>query len=346
MKLVWDWEEEFKFSPKMDGYGLTWTFSVLLFISLYRFLSFRRRSPPLNSPSSPAAAAAPIQAREVIFDSDLKNLMEELDESKGNWENLIQKSSNSVSYTAKCCKPKVGVGALKYLSVTTFEDCSVDMVLDFYMDSDYRMEWDKTVVQDQQLQLDQTTATEFGRTVKKFPLLTRRDYMDLSTWCKRCFPGRNACEIRMVHQEDAGLNVEMAKLAFIKRIWSYVCKMDDALRKYTVKKQNKLSPISGPRLSIQKVPAEFEDTDNSISTVDEQTLAVGANQHVVTCKSNKTRLRRMPSSKLIANGLVLLGGAICLSRGHSSLGSKVAMAYLLGKLTKRGASYEKQGHRV
>ncbi|XP_042022055.1 uncharacterized protein LOC121769346 [Salvia splendens] len=382
MKLVWDWEEEFKFSPKMDGYGLTWTFSVLLFISLYRFLSFRRRSPPLNSPSSPAAAAAPIQAREVIFDSDLKNLMEELDESKGNWENLIQKSSNSVSYTAKCCKPKVGVGALKYLSVTTFEDCSVDMVLDFYMDSDYRMEWDKTVVQDQQLQLDQTTATEFGRTVKKFPLLTRREYVlawklwrgtDGSFYCftKECdhplapedkryvrvalyrsgwrirkVPGRNACEIRMVHQEDAGLNVEMAKLAFIKRIWSYVCKMDDALRKYTVKKQNKLSPISGPRLSIQKVPAEFEDTDNSISTVDEQTLAVGANQHVVTCKSNKTRLRRMPSSKLIANGLVLLGGAICLSRGHSSLGSKVAMAYLLGKLTKRGASYEKQGHRV
>ena len=66
---------------------------------------------------------------------------------------------------------------MKYLSVTTFEDCSVDMVLDFYMDSDYRMEWDKTVVQDQQLQLDQTTATEFGRTVKKFPWLTRREYV-------------------------------------------------------------------------------------------------------------------------------------------------------------------------
>lgn len=36
----------------------------------------------------------------------------------------------------------------------------------------------------------------------------------------------------MVHQEDAGLNVEMAKLAFAKGIWSYVCKMDDALRQY------------------------------------------------------------------------------------------------------------------
>lgn len=66
---------------------------------------------------------------------------------------------------------------MKYLSVTTFEDCSVDMVLGFYMDSEYRMQWDKTVVEDQQLQLDQTTATEFGRTIKKFPLLTRREYV-------------------------------------------------------------------------------------------------------------------------------------------------------------------------
>lgn len=63
-------------------------------------------------------------------------------------------------------------------------------------------------------------------------------------------PGRNACEIKMFHQEDAGLNVEMAKLAFAKGIWSYVCKMDSALRKH--------SGISHPQLSsavtlIQKV---------------------------------------------------------------------------------------------
>lgn len=37
----------------------------------------------------------------------------------------------------------------------------------------------------------------------------------------------------MFHQEDAGLNVKMAKLAFAKGIWSYVCNMDNALRKYT-----------------------------------------------------------------------------------------------------------------
>lgn len=38
----------------------------------------------------------------------------------------------------------------------------------------------------------------------------------------------------MLHQEDAGLNVEMAKLAFAKGIWGFVCKMDKALRKYAL----------------------------------------------------------------------------------------------------------------
>lgn len=38
----------------------------------------------------------------------------------------------------------------------------------------------------------------------------------------------------MLHQEDAGLNVEMAKLAFAKGIWSFVCKMNKALRRYAL----------------------------------------------------------------------------------------------------------------
>ncbi|KAL5194347.1 hypothetical protein HKD37_20G056441 [Glycine soja] len=38
----------------------------------------------------------------------------------------------------------------------------------------------------------------------------------------------------MFHQEDGGLNTEMAKLAFCKGIWNYVCKMDNALRRYSI----------------------------------------------------------------------------------------------------------------
>lgn len=54
--------------------------------------------------------------------------------------------------------------------------------------------------------------------------------------------------------------------------------------------------------------------------------------------SRERTLSRRPTKILLANGLLILGGAICLSRGHSSLGAKVAMAYILTKLRKRGAS--------
>lgn len=58
-------------------------------------------------------------------------------------------------------------------------------------------------------------------------------------------PGRNACEIKMFHQEDAGLNVNIAKLAFAKGIWSYVCNMDNALLKY--------SAVSHPHSAVTAV---------------------------------------------------------------------------------------------
>ena len=45
------------------------------------------------------------------------------------------------------------------------------------MDSDFRKQWDKTVVAHEQLQLDERSGTEVGRTIKKFPLLTPREYV-------------------------------------------------------------------------------------------------------------------------------------------------------------------------
>lgn len=47
-------------------------------------------------------------------------------------------------------------------------------------------------------------------------------------------PGRNACEISMIHQEDLCMQREMAKMAFNRGIWSYVKKMDTNLRKFAV----------------------------------------------------------------------------------------------------------------
>ncbi|KAL0341730.1 UNVERIFIED_CONTAM: hypothetical protein Scaly_1835600 [Sesamum calycinum] len=165
------------------------------------------------------------------------------------------------------------------------------------------------------------------------------DFSAITYSCKACnVPGRNACEIRMVHQEDGGLNIEMAKLAFAKGIWSYVCKMGVALRKYSDEKHHQLNSTAGASMYIQKVPPEFEVTKDMISTAHPENLITTVPPHIGNCRPNTRKFTRRPSNKFIANSLVLLGGAICLSRGHSSLGAKVAMAYIFSKLTKRAAA--------
>lgn len=57
----------------------------------------------------------------------------------------------------------------------------------------------------------------------------------------------------MFHQENAGLNVEMAKLAFSKGIWSYICKMESALCKYIAASHRAQEPILSAVTLIKKV---------------------------------------------------------------------------------------------
>ncbi|XP_068636763.1 uncharacterized protein [Aristolochia californica] len=306
---------------------------------------------------------------EIISDADLRKLINDLDgklDENEKWEDVIDKRNSLLSYMAKCCKPKDG--PLKYFSVTTFEKCLTELLADFYMDNDYRKTWDKIIVSHDQLQFDESSGTEIGHTIKKFPLLTPREYV--LTWCiwegkentfycfmKDCehtlapiqkkfvrvrffrsgwrirkVPGRDACEIAMVHQEDAGLNVQMAKLAFSKGIWNYVCKMDTALRSYPLSRRRGTS--SSMRISnlFRKVPPEIEaEVPVGPHDFSESSNAAG--------EFKKKKFLKRPSRKLIANGLLVLGGVVCLSRGHSSLGAKIAMAFILKKLSKhQGAS--------
>ncbi|KAI9195115.1 hypothetical protein LWI28_011847 [Acer negundo] len=375
----------YDFWPQNVNGGYATLFALLFFL-IYHFSKFRfslSASPspsPSPSPSSSSSASpsndSHSRTSEVVSDADLKFLIQNLDDNNiqdEHWENVIDKRNNFMSYSAKCCRPKDG--PLKYLSVTVFENCSTEILRDFYMANDYRIQWDKTIVEHMQLQLDTTKGIEFGRTIKKFPLLTPREYIlawrlwegrDKTFYCfiKECehpsaprqkkyvrvtyfrsgwriqkVPGRNACEIKMFHQEDNGLNVEMAKLAFSRGIWSYVCKMDNALRKYSVISHPQTSAAVSAVTLIQKVPLELEAI-NSISPPESPTATING---LYTSESKEKKLSRRPSKKVVAKGLLLLGGAICLSRGHSALGAKVAMAYILTKLHKRGASSSQSG---
>ncbi|EOA30734.1 hypothetical protein CARUB_v10013871mg [Capsella rubella] len=379
-----------KFFRRGDGDGgfcYCWaTVLALVFILLYQFFVSRKLRFFSLATSSPAVSITQSQNFQsgistLVSDEDLKGLIEKLGERNEDaevWEDVIQKSNPRVSYSAKCCKPKDG-GPMKYLSITVFEDCSPEVLRDFYMDNEYRTQWDKTVVEHQQLQVDSITGIETGRTIKKFPLLTPREYVlawrlwegkdKFYCFIKECdhsmvpqrrkyvrvnyfrsgwriskVPGRNACEIHMFHQEDAGLNVEMAKLAFSKGIWSYVCKMENALRKYVVTSHRPQGSTLSAVSLMKKIPSELEsqtsDITNSLGTTTSG-LQTGEGD-------KQKKLLRKPSKKLIANGLLLaggaVGGAICLSRGHSALGAKVALAYFLSKMRKRGAPLSQTSH--
>ncbi|KAJ0537275.1 putative START domain-containing protein [Helianthus annuus] len=360
------WSREFFLSPSTLWSGYTLAVVTLIFVWQIAPRFFLRRTSESNNPLVSIASPSQQNGRisDVITDLDLKLLMENLDEpppvlQNNKWESVVDKRNDSLSYSVKSCKPKDG-GPLKYLSTTTFNDCSRETLRDFYMDNSYRKEWDKTLIDHEQLQLDETNGTEFGRTIKKFPLLTPREYVlawriwegrDGTYYCysKECehpsaprrkkyvrvglfrsgwrireVPGRNSCQIKMVHQEDAGLNAEMAKMIFAKGIWSYVCKMDKALRKYSAVKRIQLTSTVSAITFVQKVPLSLDSTgeraDPEVSVSEE---------------CNKKKLSRKPSKKVIANGLIIAGGVICLARGHTNFSAKVAMAYILSKLTKR-----------
>ncbi|TKY64716.1 StAR-related lipid transfer protein 7 [Spatholobus suberectus] len=374
------------------GWGILAAVLVFLILLLWQRNRFFFASSP--SPSTSCLPSDSINSNSrtsnFVTDADLKFLMEILDEKlneSDKWEDVLDKRNHHLCYNVKCCKPKVtdvifkldcrlelimvfsgNNGPLRYLSKTVFNDISSEMVRNFYMDNDYRKQWDKTLVEHNQLLVDKSDGTEVGHTIKKFPLLKPREYVlawklwegnDKTFYCfmKECehplaprqrkyvrveffrsgwrireVPGCNACEITMFHQEDAGLNMEMAKLAFRKGIWNYVCKMDNALRRYSVRSYHLSSSVTTSVNLMQKVPACLDPIPSNISPAH-----ATAFHDQVTDESQMRMIRRRPSRKLLANSLLLLGGAICLSRGHSSLGAKVAMAYILTKLSKRGA---------
>ncbi|XP_058228218.1 uncharacterized protein LOC131336403 [Rhododendron vialii] len=328
---------------------------------------------PTVSPSKDHPHKYNHRVSEAISDLDLRNLIDSLDEKSyelEKWDTVIDRQQNLLAYSAKSCKPKDG--PLKYLSVTIFENCSAEKLRNFYMDNEYRKNWDKTLAVHEQLEVDESNGTEIGRIIKKFPLLTAREYIlawrvweakDGTFYCfsKNCehplaprqkkyvrveffksgwrirkVPGRNACEIKMVHQEDAGLNAEMAKLAFSKGIWSYICKMDHALRQYSSVKCLQSSLGVTAVTLIRQVPEELNSLAHISGPAYPENSATNCGQ--IACEGSERKFLKRPSNKLMAKGLILLGGAFCMSRGHSNLGAKVACAYILTKLTKRGAS--------
>ncbi|CAL9181139.1 unnamed protein product [Musa hybrid cultivar] len=365
-----------------EGAGGGWATTVVVLLLfawqlLRLFFSRRRLRAASRAPESSPASATTTDSEEgssaglseLISDADLRDLMISLEgklQENERWEDVIEKSTDLVSYKAKCFRPKDGPP--KYLSVTTFKQCSTELLRDFYMDNEYRKKWDKILIQHEQLQVDENSGTEIGQSIKKFPLMTPREYILAwrvwegknktfyciikdcehplaprqkkyvrvgffkSGWRIKQVPGIDACEITMVHQEDAGLNVEMAKLAFAKGIWSYVSKMNSALREYSSFPSH-LTMVPTLLRLIKKVPPKLETcAETSMQEAPEKLGTVFGGQSRVGLSQ---KIPSRSSKKWIANGLLLLGGVVCLSRGRSTIGSQLAVACILKKLMKR-----------
>lgn len=84
---------------------------------------------------------------------------------------------------------------------------------------------------------------------------------------------------------------------------------------------------------LNQVPPKLETcAETSMQEAPEKLGTVFGGQSRVGL-SQKTPSRS--SKKWIANGLLLLGGVVCLSRGRSTIGTQVAIACILKKLMKR-----------
>uniref|UniRef100_A0A0E0JZN7 START domain-containing protein n=1 Tax=Oryza punctata TaxID=4537 RepID=A0A0E0JZN7_ORYPU len=362
-----------------------------LSVLLLRRLRLRLRPDAVSSSSSSAAVATADSSSSapgmegLVTEGDLRELVGNLgvaarEPEREGWQQVVVKGNDDVSYRVWCDKPMEGPP--RYLSVTTYERCSTELLRDFYMDNEYRMEWDNTVIKHEQLQFDENSGIEIGRTIKKFPLLTPREYILAwrvwegndksfyclvkecehpvaprqrkfvrvqllrSGWCIRKIPGRDACQITVLHHEDNGMNIEMAKLAFAKGIWNYICKMNSALRRYPQRHISSISILTMQRLT-KKFPQALETYVDANHHPQGNT---GAN--VVPSHFARTSSRQQPGKKssraTIASGLLLIGSIVCLSRGRSNLGAQLAMAFFLKKAFKqdKGSSSQRSRSRA
>ncbi|XP_035820144.1 uncharacterized protein [Zea mays] len=128
------------------------------------------------------------------------------------------------------------------------------------------------------------------------------------------------------------MNIEMAKLAFSKGIWSYICKMNNALRRYPQHGSPSVSILTMQKL-MKKFPQDLETADASLSA--SQNTAASVVPSTPTSRTSPCKLAGRKSRQMIASGILLVGSIVCLSRGRSNLGAQLAMAFFLKKAFKQ-----------
>lgn len=312
----------------------------------------------------------------AVTDNDLQRLLLLLNDTghsnQDPWVTVVSKQSLSLMYHAKIRDPKEG-GPPEYLSTSVFENCCTEKLRDFYMDNEYRMAWDRSFASHLQLEVCKESGIEIGRLVRKFPLMRPREYVlawklwegedktfyyfakhcrhpqapriamytrvehYMSGWRIRKVPGKDACEIKMWHQETAGL---MEKVAFSHGIWKYMCDMDRSFRKY--KGHQHKGKVDAVELAQKVPPGLMEYTkllESTESVADAQVLQSNSrSKSIIAHKKQRTLMSR--TGKLMANCMLVLGGAVFCTRS-APMGAKIAAAYAIKRLLKPHSSLRK-----
>ncbi|KAH7447901.1 hypothetical protein KP509_01G126600 [Ceratopteris richardii] len=298
----------------------------------------------------------------IITEADLQNLLQLFDDDEHSggisWIPVVDKHNDCISYCAKTREAQ-HESPIEYLSTSLFRNCSCKQLKDFYMDSEYRFKWDKTLESYEILHVNEKAGYEIGRFVRRFPFVRPREYVlawriweggDGSYYyfakhCEHPNAPRSSkytrvehyvsgwrirrdgdhCEVKMWHKEEM---TSMAKMAFSYRIWNYMCDMERSLRKYR--------PAQSSGLQIPRIPVALENASMTRSNLVKDS----------TSGYKKKKLSMKGSGRWMANGMLVLGGAMFCARRSAPLGAKIAAVYAINKLVKPSTSTRPVQHHL
>lgn len=184
------------------------------------------------------------------------------------WEFLMEHSIPGMTYQAWRRDPQEG--PTEYRSRQVFENATPEILRDFFLDDEFRHEWDDLIKSAYCLEGCKETGESVAHWVKKFPFFcSNREYVisrrifecrgvffcitkavshlavpikkrprrvDVYTscWCIQADESSEsgACEVTFVHSEDMLIQRDLAKIGVRRGIWPLVKKMEPGLRKY------------------------------------------------------------------------------------------------------------------
>lgn len=244
---------------------------------------------------------------DALTEDDLEEFIGKIEgqDAGPEWSPLMDKVATGMKYTAWRRDPEQG--PTEYRSRTVMERCSSTLMRDFFWDDDFRSAWDDMLVQARTITACERTGFQVVHWVRKFPFFCKdREYViarriwshDDTYYCitkgihhpevpKKDKPRRvdffysswrirpvdiDSCEVSLYHQEDMGIQRDIAKLGVRQGMWNAVRKMEPGIRKYQKQREEASRPISrcvslaNLHTPILPSPCSRDDDDSSTSS--------------------------------------------------------------------------------